>query len=128
MQFFTILACSFRRLFSSTSVFLSLRIFSRSSIAEKRIRYFVTSKLQIKEFGHTIKEIKLYETSDCLTRDTLNFQLLEKGLGLFSPPHFCMIFQEKHLSYYILLTDQISLPDCLYFLRYRVICNCNYLF
>ena len=78
MQFFTILACSFRRLFSSTSVFLSLRIFSRSSIAEKRIRYFVTSKLQIKEFGHTIKERKLYETSDCLTRDTLNFSVFRK--------------------------------------------------
>ena len=30
----------------------------------------------------------------------------------------CMIFQEKRFSFYILLTDQFSLPYCLYFLRY----------
>ena len=29
----------------------------------------------------------------------------------------CMVFQEKY-SCYALLTDQMSLPDCLYFLRY----------
>ena len=30
----------------------------------------------------------------------------------------CMIFQEKFASFYILLDDQISLSDCLYFLRH----------
>ena len=29
-------------------------------------------------------------------------------------PHFSVVFEER----YILLTDQISLPNCLYFLRY----------
>ena len=29
-----------------------------------------------------------------------------------------MIFQEKCFSSYILLSDQISMPDCLHFLRY----------
>ena len=33
-----------------------------------------------------------------------------------------MTIQEKSFSCYILLTDQISLPDCLYFSRYRAIC------
>ena len=33
-----------------------------------------------------------------------------------------MSFQEKCFSSCILLTDQISLPDCLYFLRYWSIC------
>ena len=33
----------------------------------------------------------------------------------------CMIFQGKCFSYYILLTDQILLSDCLYFLRYWAI-------
>ena len=33
----------------------------------------------------------------------------------------CMIFQEKCFSY-VLLTGQISLSDCLYFLRYWAIC------
>ena len=39
-------------------------------------------------------------------------------------PHliFPMIFGEKYLSRFILLTDQISLPDCLYFLRFWLIC------
>ena len=30
----------------------------------------------------------------------------------------CMIFREKCFSCYILLTDQISFSDCLYFLRF----------
>ena len=45
----------------------------------------------------------------------LIFNFLEKGLELAPPPHFCMIFQEKCFSCYILLTEQISLSDCLYF-------------
>ena len=35
----------------------------------------------------------------------------------------CMIFQVKCLSYYILLTDQVSLSDCFYFTRYLAICT-----
>ena len=31
---------------------------------------------------------------------------------------FCMIFEEKCFSCYILLTDQISFSGCLYFVRY----------
>ena len=40
-----------------------------------------------------------------------------------NPEHIlCTIFQEKSFSCYVLLTDQISLSDCLYFLRYQAIC------
>ena len=35
---------------------------------------------------------------------------------------FCMIFEETYFLQYILLTDEISLFDCLYFLRYWAIC------
>ena len=35
---------------------------------------------------------------------------------------FCMIFEEKYFSRYILLTDQISLSGCLYFVRHWTIC------
>ena len=35
---------------------------------------------------------------------------------------FRMIFEEKYLSRYILSTDQILLPDCMYFLIYWAIC------
>ena len=52
----------------------------------------------------------------------LNFDFSENGLELVSPPHFVNEFQEKCFSCYILLTDQISLSDCLYFLRYWAIC------
>ena len=52
----------------------------------------------------------------------LNFSFLEKGLGIVSPPYFVLIFQQKCFSCYILVTDQISLPDCLYFLRCWAIC------
>ena len=35
---------------------------------------------------------------------------------------FCKIFEEKYLLCYILLYEQISLPDCIYFMRYWRIC------
>ena len=56
------------------------------------------------------------------SRDTLNFDFLEKGLEIVSLPTLYMAFQENCFSCFILLTDQISLSDCLYFLRYRTIC------
>ena len=34
---------------------------------------------------------------------------------------FCIVFEEKYFSGYILLIGQISLPGCLYFVRYWVI-------
>ena len=39
-------------------------------------------------------------------------------------PHliFSMIFFKKNCLHHTLLTDQISISDCLYFLRYWVIC------
>ena len=52
----------------------------------------------------------------------LNFDFLEKGLELVSPPYFMYDFQEKCFSSYILLTDQMSLLDCFYLLRYWSIC------
>ena len=52
-----------------------------------------------------------------------NFDFLEKGLGIVSPTHSVYDFSRKCLSCYILLTDQISLSDCLYFLRYLTICE-----
>ena len=53
----------------------------------------------------------------------LNFDFLEKGLGIVSSLHFVHDFsKKKDFSCYVLLTDQTSLPDCLYFLRYWSIC------
>ena len=52
----------------------------------------------------------------------LNCDFLEKGLGIVSYHILCMIFQEKSFSYYTILTNQISLPDCLFFLRYWIMC------
>ena len=51
---------------------------------------------------------KMYKTLDNWSRDTLNFDFLEKGLEIVYPP----------LSWHILLIDQILLPDCLYFLKW----------
>ena len=50
------------------------------------------------------------------------FHYSEKGLGLVSPPNFVYDLCEKCFSCYILLTDQISLPNCFYILRYWAIC------
>ena len=39
----------------------------------------------------------------------LNFDFLEKGPGIVSPPYFVNDFSKKCFSCYILSTDQISL-------------------
>ena len=48
----------------------------------------------------------------------LNFDLFRKGSGNSFSARLCAILQEKCFSSYTLFTDQISLPDCPYFLRY----------
>ena len=64
---------------------------------------------------------KLDKTLDYWSRDMLNFDFLELDLGKVSP-YFAYDFSKKCFSYYSLLTDQISLFDCLYFLRSWAIC------
>ena len=54
------------------------------------------------------------KTLEFWSRDMLNLKFLEKALHLI----LCMIFQEKYFPCYILLADQISLSDWLYFARY----------
>ena len=49
----------------------------------------------------------------------LKFGFLEKGLGIVLNS---MIFQGKCFSSYFLLPGQIALPECLYFLKYWIIC------
>ena len=56
----------------------------------------------------------------------LNFDFLDKGLGIVSPAHFVYEFSTKMFLMY-LLSDQVSLPGCLYFLRYWAICVLQFL-
>ena len=70
---------------------------------------------------HAIKtnRLKLYTTHPEIC-SILIFQM--RVWEQFLQHILCMIFQQKCFSCYILLTDQISLSDCLYFLRYWTIC------
>ena len=70
---------------------------------------------------HMIKAncIKL-QTIDPEISSILVFQ--KRGWEQFPHHILCMIFQQRCFSCYILITDQILLPDCLYILRYRAIC------
>ena len=43
----------------------------------------------------TYNKNKLYKTLDYWSRDMLNFNFSEKGLGLVSPPHFVYDFSRK---------------------------------
>ena len=52
-------------------------------------------------------KIKLYETLDHWSRDMVNFNLLEKGLELVSPPHFEYDFSRKTF----LMLHSINWPD-----------------
>ena len=65
---------------------------------------------------------KQYETLNYWSRDILNFVFLEKGLGIVFRLYFEYNFSRKILSCYVLLTDQISLSDSFYLLRYWAIC------
>ena len=53
----------------------------------------------------------------------LNFNFTEKDLGLVSRSQFMydLSKKKKGFSCYVLLTDQISLSNCLYFWKYLVI-------
>ena len=48
----------------------------------------------------------------------LNFDFLEKGLRIVSPSHFVYDFLKKMFLKLYSIIDQVSLPDCNYFLRY----------
>ena len=65
---------------------------------------------------------KLCKTLSYWSGDIFHFDFLEKCLGIVSPPHLVCYFWTKSFSCCILLTDQVSLPDCLYFLKYWAIC------
>ena len=52
----------------------------------------------------------------------LNFDFLDKGLEIVSPAHFVHDFSTKMFLMLFFINLQISLPGCLYFLRYLAIC------
>ena len=52
----------------------------------------------------------------------LNFDFLNKGLGIVSPADFVYDFSTKMFLTLYSITDQISMPAYLYFLRFRAIC------
>ena len=62
--------------------------------------------------------VSIFFDSPQLGTDILNFNFLENDKGSVSPPHFLMIVQEKCFTCYIQLTNRISLPNCLCFLRH----------
>ena len=68
---------------------------------------------------------KRHKTFNFCSRDMLNFDFLEKSLGIVSPPHFAYNFSRKMLYY--ILTDQISLSDSRNFLDIGQYVYCNYL-
>ena len=53
--------------------------------------------------------------------DPENIDFSEKGMGIVSSSHFVCDFSKKK-NYHVILTDLISLPDCLHLLRYWSIC------
>ena len=65
------------------------------------------------QLGKQLKQI--YRTLEYRSRDMLTFDFLEKGLGIVSLPQFVYDFSRK--MFLKKLTDQISLPDCLYVLK-----------
>ena len=70
----------------------------------------------------TYNKNKLYETLD-IDPEICSILIFQKrNWEQFLHHILCINFQEKYFSCCILLTDQISLSDCLFFLRYWSIC------
>ena len=44
------------------------------------------------------EEKQTFNISDCQSRDTLNFDFLQKNLGIVPPPHFVYNFLRKMFS------------------------------
>ena len=55
---------------------------------------------------------KVYKMSGCGSRDMFSFDVLEKGVGLASPPNFVYDFSRKIFLMFILLTDEILGKVC----------------
>ena len=65
---------------------------------------------------------KLYKTLDYWSRDMLNFDFWERGLGIVFPPHFVYDFLIKIFLKLYSVNRPISLAGCLYFLKFWAIC------
>ena len=50
------------------------------------------------------------------------FAIIKRSGTSLPAPFSAWFFEEIYFSCYILLPEQISLPGCFYFVRYRVIC------
>ena len=75
---------------------------------------------------------KLYKTLDCWSRDLLNFDFLEKSLGIVSPPYFEYYFLRKmfFMLYSINLQNFIVWRPCAFveelifhYLQYKKVRN-----
>ena len=89
---------------------------------EQFSRFCLRQQLSVfKEFCIEKKLSNIFKTTNVtkLTKAILksSYRVQQKSPCFIS----CMIFEEKYFSGYILLTDQISLSGCLYFVRYWAI-------
>ena len=83
---------------------------------------------KVLQFGFIVCQVEDYQNILKLSCRPLAFtsykafkkqkEVQNQSLCLF----FRVIFEEKYFSWYILLSDQITLSGCLYFLKYRTIC------
>ena len=100
--------------FTSNPIVSSKQLLSGLKITDCSM-YFGSPQL-----GHTIKTNCI--DVQAINPEKLNSDFLEKSLGLVSPPRFVYNFSRKNISKcHILQTDQISLSDCLSFVRYWAI-------
>ena len=68
-----------------------------------------------KRFSNTFETKYITKLTKTILKNS--YRILQDFICLIS----CKIFEEKYFSGYILLTDQISLSGCLYFVRYWAI-------
>ena len=101
-----------------------------------RLLFFKKALYQVKASGRQLDFTLFQQHSNQLTIETTCLKLYTIDPEICSILMFqirvseqflqhilCMIFQQNCSSCYILLTEQISLAGCLYFLRYWAICT-----
>ena len=99
--------------------FKKLHIRSKQVVSTLVLIYFGSPRL-----WHTIK-------TGCITFYTIDPEsysillFIKRSETSFPSTSYAWFFK-KYFLYYVLLTDQISLSDCLYFLIYRQYVSCYY--
>ena len=98
-------------------LFLKMKIEQISALMVQSFIQFVFGVCQVEDYRNILK---LSCRSLAFTSYWTFFKIKKRSATSLSFLIFCLTFEDKYFSFYILLIDGISLSGCLYFARYVI--------